>query len=161
MNASAPNKSKLERIWDNWIEHNIFHKRKDDALLHGFLYIIVPIVVTAISLNSLTPNNWAETGYCFLTILINALGLGYDCFGRWDRDYKHIGNLKLGIMIIPVVIIVIYCFVNLVSILCYKTPIHYNWILCFYFVSVIIAIVDIVCCFAKNIALYDCIKVIQ
>lgn len=144
----------------SWINYNIFRFRKVDAVFYFFLYILAPILLTAISLWTLNADNIAKSEYCFLTIIISAFNCMYDCFNRWDSTEKSIVNTKLFIIGVSTIVIIVYCIVK-----CFVglsagniNVVHCDWILWIYLFPSLIALIDIIACFIKNMALHNCIS---
>lgn len=142
----------------DWIHNNIYGYRKIDGIMYLAFYIIIPVIVTALSLYFFPTLNTAAV-YCYITILISALNCAYDAANRWKSGRKTVINTKLVIMLIPVIIISIYCLFEILYIsITAQTDFRIDWVLCVYFFTIAVALIDIVSCFAKEMALRDCIS---
>lgn len=143
----------MKTIFKAWIHNNIYNHRKIDGTMYFVFYIFIPIVVTGLSLYAF-PDDTPSAVYCYVTILISALNCGYDAANRWKIQEKSIVNTKLFFVVIPVAIISCYCIFEILSILILKkTNMRFDGVLYVYFLTVIITLIDIVCCFAKDMSL--------
>lgn len=143
-------------IFEKFNEENIFNFNKVDAVAYLALYILIPCFVTSLSLLDY-PNEIREIIYCYLSILISALNCIYDASNRWIAK-KSLKNGKLFLIIIGSFTIAGYCILVIFSILLVEQGwIRCDYFLLIYFLVVIIAIIDIVCCFTKEIAWTKCI----
>ena len=125
--------------------------KKGDGIAYLAFYIIIPIIITAISLVTFPVNDNVSAIYCYITILISALNCIYDAANRWE-DKKSIRNTKLLVILLMTSIVVIYCLVVIIYILiANSTACRYDGILCVYFISVIVSFLDIGACFIKDI----------
>ena len=141
----------------DWIHNNIYGYRKIDGIMYLAFYIIIPVIVTALSLYFFPTLNTAAV-YCYITILISSLNCAYDAANRWKSGKKTVINTKLVIMLIPVIIISIYCFFEILYIsLTAQIDFRIDWVLCVYFFTIAVALIDIVSCFVQEMALRDCI----
>lgn len=139
-------------LMDCWINENIFGRKKLDGAAYFALYIIIPIVITSITLMTLTDDSNSII-YCYMSIFISAINCIYDAMNRWKFDMKCILNTKLFIIIICNVIIIVYCIISVFYILMSKgASIRCDWLLLFYIVGAIVAVIDILVCFADNMA---------
>ena len=146
---------KFKTLVKNITKSNIFKFKKYDGILYLFFYIAIPIIVTAISL-TVFPKDEMAIVYFYLTILISAFNALYDIVNRWNFDEKTMTNAKLFFMGVSVIVIVGYCLVEIIGMLISKWfPYRADWILCAYFVAVVIALWDIIACFSRDIALAE------
>lgn len=146
-------KQSQDSIIRGWINHNIYSYKKADSIMYFFFYIVIPITVTAISLYSF-PEDTTSAIYCYITILISALNCWYDGANRWVTGQKSIINVKIFVMLLFVTIISVYCIVIILSILILQeVKFRVDGVLCFYFVTVVVALIDIACCVAKEMTL--------
>ena len=149
-----------KNLWKSWLktEHNIFNDRKIDASLYLVLYIIVPVIVTYVSLQTLSGAENSAAMYCYLTILISAAGCLYDIINRWE-SVKSLKNTKLFLMLIPVGVVGSYCLYRMICIGVLSgaaSSSRTDHILYCYLITVVIASVDSFICFARNMALMSC-----
>ena len=143
----------MKNIFREWIHNNIYNHRKIDGVMYFIFYIFIPIVVTGLSLSAF-PDDTPSAVYSYVTILISALNCGYDAANRWKIKEKSIVNTKLFCVVLPVVIISCYCVFEILSILILKkADMRFDGVLCVYFLTVIITLIDIVGCFAKDMSL--------
>lgn len=143
-----------------WVEGNIFDFKKLDGAAYLVFYILIPVIVTVVSLNVLSTEDTA-IAYCYMTILISSLNSIYDAGNRWQSGIKTIRNTKIFVIIISNTVISIYCFWVIMQILISQGTYdicRWDWILLVYFIAIIIALGDIVGCFASDMVLRDCIK---
>lgn len=83
----------------------------------------------------------------------------YDAANRWKPGKKTVINTKLFIMLIPIIIISIYCLIEILYIsITAQTDFRIDGLLCVYFLTIFVALIDIVSCFAQEMALRDCIS---
>ena len=142
----------------DWIHTNIYEYRKIDGIMYFVFYIIIPVIVTTLSLYFFPTLNTAAV-YCYITILISALNCAYDAANRWKTGKKTVINTKLFIMLIPIIIISIYCLIEILYIsITAQTDFRIDGLLCVYFLTIFVALIDIVSCFAQEMALRDCIS---
>lgn len=145
---------------ESWVEGNIFDYKKFDGVAYLVFYILIPVIVTVVSLEVLSTEDIA-VAYCYMTIMISSLNCIYDAGNRWNSGNKSIRNTKIFLMCISNVIICAYCFCVIMYILIgldIEKMYRCDWILLTYFVVIAIAIYDIVGCFAKDMALKVCIE---
>lgn len=143
-----------------WHKENIFNFKKADGVAYLIFYIIIPCLVTVFSLLDYPSDSNARI-YCYVSILISALNCIYDAFNRWVNNQKTLKNGKLFFMMIGASIIVIYCFFIIFSMLLIdNADYRQDSFLLAYFLVIVIAISDIVCCFTKEIVWMGCIDYI-
>ncbi len=141
-----------ETIFHNWIQGNIFGRKKLDGTLYIIFYIIIPVIITAWSLYAFPEDITAGT-YCYLTILISALNCLYDAINRWKSE-RTIINVKLFIMILSIATVAIYCLYVIIGMLLTGNLIQrLDILLCVYFITIAIALWDFVCCIAGDLAM--------
>lgn len=141
-----------ENVFHNWVQGNIYSHKKLDGILYAIFYIILPVTITAWSLYAF-PTDFAAGVYCYLTILISALNCLYDAINRW-QDEKSIINVKLLIMIISITIVAIYCLVIILGmLLTSNVKSRADGLFLVYFIAVIMALFDLVCCFASDLTM--------
>lgn len=150
-------KTEGSHLTKSWIDYNIFKYKKGDAIAYITLYIIIPVVVTIISLSVLEKDD-VSIIYCYMTILISALNGMYDGANRWNSNEKTMLNTKIFIILVSNIIVSVYCFCIIMYVLISKNIVRWDWILLSYFLVVIVSLFDAVGCFAKDMALLDCIK---
>lgn len=143
-------------MFSGWVSDNIYGYKKIDGIMYLFFYIIIPVIVTALSLYFFPTLNTA-CAYCYMTILISCLNCMYDAANRWKSGEKTVVNTKLVIMVIPILIISVYCFFEIMYILVTsRCDVRYDGFFCLYFVPIVIAMIDIGCCFASEMTLRKC-----
>ncbi len=141
------------------IRTNIFSFKKGDGVAYLTFYIILPIIITGISLYSFPPDVAAGI-YCYVTILISALNCLYDAGNRWLSGEKSKRNAKLFIIMCFLVIVAVYCLVVILGTLIAKDGWLRicDWLLFAYVLANVIALVDIVECFTPDIAWKACVS---
>lgn len=138
---------------DGGAHNNIYNYRKADSIMYMVFYIIIPVMVTALSL-FFFPDMETAAAYSYMTILVSALNCIYDAYNRWVSNKKTVVNTKLAVMIIPLVVVAVYCFFEVMYILlAQKADCRMDWILCIYFVTIGVALFDFVPCFASEMSL--------
>ena len=148
-------KAKAKAIVFSWTHNNIYNHRLTDCMLYLILYIIIPIIITGVSLYSLD-NSVAPAVYCYLTIFISAANCIYDAINRWKHDEKSVINTKIVIIILFTGIVFVYCIFEIISILILeKVEFRFDCFLWAYFGAVIVVLIDIASCFAKNLAICE------
>lgn len=151
-------KKKGKILVKNWMENNFFKFKRWDGISYIFLYICIPVVITGVSLSELSNNN-VSIIYCYISIFISALNGLYDAANRWDNDGSSVINLKVFIIGLVNMIIGMYCiYVVLCIAISGNINCRHDCILLTYFVTIIIAMIDALCCFARNIAVQDIMK---
>lgn len=147
----------LSAIFAHCFDDSIFNFRKADGIAYFVFYILIPCLVTSFSLMSY-PDGHVERVYCYVSILISALNCIYDAFNRWT-ECRSRKNAKLFVIILGAGIITVYCFVMIFSMLLLEDDrLRHDGFLISYFLVIVIALVDIVGCFMKDIALGFCIN---
>lgn len=136
----------------NQIKENIFDFKKWDGSLYFLLYIAVPVLVTWFSLKEFPDDNISAT-YCYVTILISALNCIYDATTRWISGEKTFRNIKLGLVLMCVAIIVLYCIYVILGALITRSIERCDWVLWIYSIVVIVATGDFVKCFTADMAM--------
>lgn len=150
-------KNGFQQLKENWINGNIFKYNKVDSGAYFFFYILIPIIVTIVSLQVST-KDYTAIAYCYLSILISTFNCLYDSGNRWVAE-KSIINAKLFSMMLSNVIVAGYCLVVIFCILVLNDESCRNdKILYIYMVSAAIATGDIAACYFKDMALYSCLK---
>ena len=150
-------KLKIQRFKKNWINGNIFKYNKVDGGAYLFFYVLIPIIVTVVSLN-VSETDYTAIAYCYLSILISAFNCLYDSANRWNAEQSTV-NVKLFCMMLANVIIVGYCLVVIFWVLVLSdTTCRMDAILYVYLFSVAISVGDIIACYSKDMALYSCLE---
>lgn len=146
----------LKLIYD-YLSVNIFNFKKGDGIAYLSLYVVIPCFVTILSLANYPSDNSAKI-YCYISIFINAVNCIYDAFNRWDNE-KSKKNGKLFFMMLGAFIVTIYCtFVILSMAIWTKSGIRQDAFLCSYLIVIAIALIDVICCFTKEIAWWNLCK---
>ena len=142
----------------NGVHNNIYNYRKADGILYMIFYVIIPVTVTALSLYFF-PEEETAAAYCYITILVSALNCFYDACNRWISNERTVVNTKLAVMIFSLTVVAVYCLFEVIYILLSKEAnCRMDWILCIYFITIIMALVDFVLCFTPEMALRSCAK---
>ena len=141
-----------ENFFVNLFRFNIFQHRKWDASIYIVLYIVVPVIITIVTLLSIQ-NSERALAYCYVTIFISVANCIYDASGRCKKNQPFL-NRKLAIIIAINALIAIYCIFEVFMILGGgKTTYRVDWILAAYVVVIIVALVDFVLCFSEDLAI--------
>lgn len=139
-------------FFHNWAESNIFLFRRWDGMLYGFLYILIPIIITVVSL-TLSANELILVANCYLMLIINAANCFYDALGRWD-DNVPLKKWKLGVLFCANIAVFVYGFAQLVAILSFSSlKLRCDVLLCLYLPAVAVSLIDILALSAKRAAL--------
>lgn len=147
-----------QEIIKSWVNGNIFNYKKGDGVAYLVFYIFIPVVVTAVSLIAF-PQDDISAIYCYVTILISALNSIYDGANRWLYGVKSTRNTKLFLIYISDFFVSGYCIVVIIYMLVAKNAdIRFDWALLAYFLAVVTAGFDVVGCFAKDMALLNCVS---
>lgn len=146
----------IETMIRVWVSENIFNLKKGDGTAYLVFYIIVPVIVTLISLNTL-PENGSAVVYSYTTILISAMNCIYDAGNRWSGQ-KGVRNIKLGLIILSSGIIVVYCIsIIFLMLATNNTSFRFDWIFLVYILTIIVGVMDVVCCFTADMAWKACV----
>lgn len=140
------------------VNQNIFSLKKIDGVAYLLLYIVLPIIVTGISLYAF-PSDMVAGIYCYVTILISAFNCLYDAGNRWLSEEKSKRNAKLFIIICFVGVVAVYCLTVILGTLIAKDGWLriFDWILFAYVFANVIALIDIVECFTLDMAWKACV----
>lgn len=142
---------------DNYAKENIFNYRKGDGIAYLVFYILIPVMVTAVSLKAL-PSEDTKIIYCYITILISAFNSIYDSANRWNSHVRSMYNTKIFLIMFSNSVIIVYClFVIMYILVCEKT-LRFDWVFLTYFFAIIVSLHDIIGCFTCDMALRGCIK---
>ena len=149
--------AKKNKIVGNWINDNMFGFRKGDGAAYLAFYIIIPVIITGVSLFSFPDDNIAAI-YCYVTILVSALNCIYDAGNRWIAGTKAIKNTKLYLVMLSATVIAVYCMYVIISMLITKNTVcRCDYCFFAYGIAIIIALIDIVTCFSADMALKACV----
>jgi hypothetical protein len=152
------NSGGIKNFMYNWTKCNIFHFRKGDGIAYLAFYIVIPIIISMITLYTLSKNELSVI-YCYMTILISALNSTYDGANRWDSGTKSLYNTKIFIVLLADFVVAIYCAFVIIFILINENSIwRCDYILSVYLIAVAIALFDIIGNFACDMALQEYIN---
>lgn len=138
---------------DNWYRNNIFDFRKADACAYLVLYVMLPVIITWLSVNHMSDK--FEGAYCYLTVFVSASNTIYDAFNRWME--KGIRNLKLSIILLGCAVIAGYSLYVVCTILITKSFAKCDWFFLSYVLVLIVALPDVISCFIKDVACRECV----
>lgn len=156
--TNTPKQNAVQRFIHAWAENNIFRFKRWDATTYAILYIVVPVLVAFASLLTL-PTEYSAAAYCYFSIAISAANCIYDACSRWESNISSLRNAKLGSIIFVSFIALSYSFFQFIVILTGKTlAFRYDQVLLFYLLAVLIASLDFIALFAKDMALFTVIK---
>jgi len=148
--VASPRRSK-NKFREELAKNNVFSFRKGDAIAYLVFYILIPILVTVISLVNF-PSNDIAAAYCYVTILVSALNSIYDAGNRWDNGVKTLKNTKLFVMGLGYTIVAVYAAYVVFYVLIAKTMVRCDWWLITYFLGVIVAMFDFAACFLAEMS---------
>lgn len=147
----------IKKISKTWFSDNLFSLRKGDGVAYLVFYIVIPVLVTYISLQTL-PSEGNAIIYSYVTILISTMNCIYDAANRWSPETKGVKNIKLGIIMLVSGTIAFYCLYVIFYMLA-KSDFNcrYDLIFLMYIPAIIVGIADIVHCFTKDMAWKACV----
>ena len=135
--------SKYYGVGISWIKSNIFNNAVLDASLYLIFYIAIPITMGFISMK-ISKDKPLDRIYCYIGLIINACGCGYDLINRRENQEKSVKNTKLWIMGAFVIAVIIACLIGIILVTL-RLPTEVPDILLFsYFVVVFVALSDII-----------------
>lgn len=141
----------------NSIENNIFCCKKGDGVAYLVLYIIIPVLITALSLANMSKTDKMAEIYCYITIMISAFNCIYDGANRWDKG-KSIRNTKIFLIHMCNGIIALYCIAEILQMTLLGNALFENeHIFLIYFIAVAIALHDIYMCFGQDLVWKGCL----
>ena len=141
-----------ESFFVNQLRFNIFQHRKWDGIAYTVLYIIIPVIITIVTLLNINDSERA-LAYCYVTIFISIANCIYDASGRWQKK-QPVLNRKLAIIIGINALIGLYCIFEVLMILGVgNTTYRCDWILAIYLVVIIVAFIECVLCFNEDLAI--------
>ncbi len=135
------------------VTNNIFDSRRGDATAYLFFYVVIPVIITFISLH-VFPTDLVSGVYCYVTILVSVLNGIYDGANRWHSGIKSRRNAKIFAILVSNGIIAVYCFYVIFSVLIIKNmDCRSDFILFFYGITCAVAGWDFVASFLKDVTL--------
>lgn len=141
----------------NSIENNIFHCSKGDGVAYLVLYIIIPVLITTLSLANMSKTDKVAEIYCYISIMISAFNCIYDGANRWDKG-KSIRNTKIFLIHMCNGIIALYCIAEVLQMTLLGNVLFENeYIFLIYFIAIAIALHDIYMCFGQDLVWKDCL----
>lgn len=144
-------------IVENWVRENIYDFRKGDGAAYFVLYILIPVIITIVSLSELQEDGISIV-YCYITILISALNSIYDGANRWKENKKSVHNTKIFVILGSNSVVVVYCiYIIMYILITSNVKCRFDWILLVYFFSVAVSLADIIACFSKEMTLQNCV----
>lgn len=143
---------KEEKFTKIFMKENIFNLQLADAIAYLCFYVIIPVIITAITFSNF-PTDVAAGIYCYLSILINTLNCIYDAFGRWGKSRRFKNSKLFFFIILPAGIIAVYSLTLVFYMAITQTNSHTCCgILYIYCIPMLIASVDVLACFADKMA---------
>lgn len=145
--------------WRIFVKANTFKFKKGDAVGYLVFYLLIPIIITTISLIENEQSGTENSIYCYMTILISSLNAMYDGGNRWING-KSPQNIKIFIIFLSNIIVSTYCIVMILGMLILNDK-HFfqcDQLFLAYIGSVCVTLFDIVACFMKDMALSSYIK---
>lgn len=144
-------------VVESWMRENIYDFRKGDGTAYFVLYILIPVIITIVSLSELKGDGISVV-YCYITILISALNGIYDGANRWKGNKKSVHNTKIFIILGANTFVAVYCVYVVMYILITKNlKCRFDWMLLAYFFSIAVSFADIIACFLKEMTLQNCV----
>lgn len=133
--------------------NNIFNSKMGDATAYLVFYVIIPILITFMSLR-VFPTDLVSGVYCYVTILVSLLNGIYDGANRWCSGVKSRRNAKILAIFIFNGIVAVYCLYIIFSVLIMeKMDCRNDCILFFYVGTCLVAGWDFVVSFLKDVTL--------
>lgn len=156
---NTSSKKRISQLRDDfkkgWYRCNIFNYNKMDAGAYVVFYLIIPILITSISIQT-TFSDITALAYCYTSILISAFNGIYDAANRWKPSVKTVHNTKVFLIILVDSFICIYClYIIFYALMINKLPMRYDVLLLIYLITMLIGISDFGGCFADELALKD------
>lgn len=135
------------------MHNNIFEGRIGDSAAYFAFYVVIPILITIVSLNARSTELIADV-YCFVTILVSVFNGIYDAGNRWHGNEKSRRNLKLALIMLFNSVVAIYClYVIFLALIAHDISLRCDLILLSYSGTCIIAVWDLGKSFLNGIAL--------
>lgn len=135
------------------MNNNIFNFKIEDATAYFVFYVVIPIIVTYISLK-VFPSDITSGVYCYVTILVSILNSMYDGAGRWRSGTKSRRNAKIFAIWVCDAIVGVYCLYVIFSVLIMNNMnCRQDWILFTYGGAVSVVLWDMGTSFLQNITL--------
>ena len=137
------------------MNNNIFEGRIGDATAYFAFYVVIPIVITTVSL-SVPSTEPISNIYCFVTILVSIFNGIYDAGNRWRPNERSRRNLKLSIIMLSKSLIAIYClYVIFAALITQELPKRWDYAFFAYLGTCVVAIWDLGASFWKNVSWTD------
>ena len=125
---------------------NIFSFKLGDATAYLIFYIVIPVMVTYISLRVQSADIVSRTYF-------------YDAANRWKRGIKCRCNTKLFVIFLSNGIIILYClYIIFYVLIIHKIGYRFDAILLAYLGTCSVAIWDAAAVFLKDMSLKDAIR---
>ncbi|MCH5261424.1 MAG: hypothetical protein J1F42_00760 [Lachnospiraceae bacterium] len=140
---------------ENVFKGNIFQGKLVDGSLYFVLYMVIPIIITSVSLIALENVNFINIASCYLTIFISSLGCIYDAINRWEDGDSIECNRKLIVMVVFLACVTIYCLVVIFGVLFAQKDLRNDFFLLAYVCSNVIAMMDLINCINLKLAKQD------
>ena len=141
-----------------WAGSNMFCFRLWDGIIYSMLYILAPIFITWISLQTLQ-EDLVVAAYSYFSIMISAASCFHDALGRFERKRKSVKNIKLKIILASSIIAFGYSFFQFLASLIGKTlEFRNDAVLYLYLPAVAIAAIDIITLFGREDCIVDAVK---
>lgn len=141
----------------NTKENNIFHFSKGCGVAYLVLYIVIPVLVTAFSLITISPSDKVAEIYCYMSIMISAFNCIYDGANRWDKARTR-RNLKIFLILVSNAVIALYCIMEILQMMLLKTVIYASkYVFLVYFLMIFVALYDIFICFWQDMTWKECV----
>lgn len=136
---------------------NIFNFRIGDATAYLVFYIVIPVVVTYITLRVLS-TDMVSGVYCYVTILVSILNGIYDAANRWNVGIKGIRNTKIFVIYLSNGVVGIYClYIIFYMLIMHEMGPRPDMILFAYLGTCFVAIWDAASAFVKDMSLKDAV----
>lgn len=145
--------SKVTDFISNWFSNNVFNFKKPDACAYLVLYIVLPVIITWLSVKH-TSDKISEI-YCYLTVFISAANSIYDACNRWMG--KNFKNIKLFITGLGYSAIAGYSIYIILSLLITGKVTKCDWFFYSYVLVLIVTLPDVISCFTIDMAYKECV----
>ena len=134
----------------SWAANNIFHFRMWDGLLYAMLYVLAPIFVTWISLDTIE-GDLVAAAYCYFCIMLSASSCFHDALGRFEAKRRSVRNTKLRLILLASFIAFAYGLFQFLTISIGKTLDYRNDVVLYlYLPAVAVATIDFIALFGRE-----------
>lgn len=142
-----------------WVNENIFNFKKGDGVAYLVFYIFVPVAMSWFSLLQVVSSDNVSVIYCYVTILVSAMNCIYDAANRWSGNTKRGKNIKLFVIMSSTAVTAGYCIFEIFALMITKSAeLRNDYFFLIYLVTIVVAFMDIIGCFATDMAWKSCLN---